>query len=194
MSDTSPISKEEAARVLKIGEPYLKLRTQLEKDLKKSGFIPASEPPCEEPYIQGNISDMSEKSLKDMYDKFLAFYDYLTDLITHQEVYLHTTKERSDTIYAAIFLEAMKDKALSNAEARKCFVQIHPAYMVAKHDYLYCKQYHAAQEERRRKISKSMDRLYRELMLRAQRDSPSEAFPAAERQHRVKNMFRPISG
>ena len=171
-------------------EPFKKLRDQLIDDLGKTGFSPQTSPPCSEPRLQDKVSRMTEHDLKDLYDEFLAYYDYLTDQITKWEVYLGTTKEMADTVHGAVLLNVHKDKALKNAELRKAAVAVHPAYLAARKDYLYVKQMHSAQDERRRRISKSMDRIYRELMLRTQDDS-NRSFET-QRHPGVKKMFRPV--
>ena len=178
--------------VLSIGDPFLELREQLEGALVKTGFNPAPNPPSKEPRVVGSLSDASDRELKNLYDSFLAFYDYLTDELTRCEVYLETTKERADTVHASIILEANKQKELTNAEARKSYVITHPAHIAAKKDYLYFKQLYSAQEQRRKKMSKSMDRLYRELMLRLNEDKYGGS--SSPPKQPVKNMFRPVSG
>jgi len=177
--------------ILSIGDPFLELREQLEGALINTGFNPASNPPSKEPRVTGSLSDASDRELKNLYDSFLAFYDYLTDELTRCEIYLETTKERADTVHASIVLEANKQNDLTNAEARKSFVLTHPAYIAAKKDYLYFKQLYSAQEQRRKKMSKSMDRLYRELMLRLNEEKYNS--PSGPPKPQIKNIFRPVS-
>ena len=171
-------------------EAFVKLKETLINDLGKTGFKPQSTPPSEEPRIRRKVSRMTAPELKDLYDEFLAYYDYLTDQITKWEIYLGTTKEMADTVHGAVLLEIHKDKDLKNAELRKAAVATHPAYLAARKDYLYVKQMHSAQDERRKRISKSMDRIYRELMLRTQ-DDAGRSFEAP-RHPAVKNMFKPV--
>ena len=101
---------------LSIGNPFLELREQLETALLNTGFSPKANPPSKEPKVVGSLSDASDKELKDLYDSFLAFYDYLTDELTRCEIYLETTKERADTVHASIVLEANTQKELTNSE------------------------------------------------------------------------------
>ena len=95
MSDStrSPSSGDDG--ILALGDTFLELRTRLEKDLRETGFNPETKPPFQEPRITFSLSDLSDKDLRDEYDRFLRFYDYLTDEITRCEVYLGTTKERA---------------------------------------------------------------------------------------------------
>ena len=169
---------------------FVKLKETLIADLSKTGFKPQVTPPCEEPRLREKVSRLTEHELKDMYDEFLSYYDYLTDQITKWEVYLGTTKEMADVVHGAVLLEVYENKILKNAELRKAAVVVHPAYLSARKDYLYVKQMHSAQDERRKRISKSMDRIYRELMLRTQ-DDTGRSFET-QRNSSVKNMFKPV--
>ena len=180
--------------IMALGDTFLELRTRLEKDLEKTGFSPEPSPPFKEPRIKNHLSESSDSELRNMYDDFLRFYDYLTDEITRCEVYLGTTKERANTIHAAISLEVAEQKQYTNAESRKNAVLVHPSYIVARKDFLYFNQLHAALEERRRKISKSIDRIYREITFRSvdHRGAPVRS-PGIEPKRQIKNMFRPVS-
>ena len=188
--------------ILNIGKPYLALREQLEKDLAKTGFDPRSSPPCKEPVIVGSLSDKTERDLRDLYDVFLSFYDYLTDEITRCEIYLGTTKERANTVFAAISLKILEDGQYSTVDARKHAASIHPAYLIARKDYLYFSQLHSALEERRRKMSKSMERIHREISFRMQdtrppsftfkRNETSFSQEEPKREAQMKNIFKPI--
>tara|TARA_Y100000310_G_scaffold321650_1_gene379594 strand:+ start:330 stop:956 length:627 start_codon:yes stop_codon:yes gene_type:complete len=185
-------------KILNIGEPYIALREQLKKDLERTGFNPKVSPPCKEPTIVGSLSDSTERELRDLYDVFLSFYDYLTDEITRCEIYLGTTKERANTVFSAISLEVLSNELYKNAESRKHAASVHPAYLIARKDYLYFSQLHSALEERRRKMSKSMERIHREISFRIQDVRPSTFTFEKEkstRQHKVhiKNMFKPIA-
>ena len=193
-SKRSPSNGDEG--ILALGDAFLELRTRLEKDLRETGFNPEAKPPFSEPKITSPLSESSDKELRDQYDKFLRFYDYLTDEITRCEVYLGTTKERANTISAAISLEVQEQKNYTNAEARKNAVLVHPAYIIARTDFLYFNQLHSALEERRRKISKSIDRVYREITFRMSdfKASPyNRSSPSNEPKKQVKNMFRAVT-
>lgn len=192
------VSAEDVKRILAIGKPFLELKDRLEKDLKATGFNPANNPPSVEPSLPAKLSVLTDDGLRDLYDDFLKYYDYLTDQITRCEVYLGTTKERAAAIYAAIKLEAAQDDRFKNAEARNSFVDVHPAYLAAMQDYLYFKQFHAAQEERRKKISKSIERVSRDLWGRSQDQKglePRTTFTRvhADNKQRIQNMYKPVS-
>jgi hypothetical protein len=145
--------------------------------------------------MKGNLSDRSEREIRDLYDTFLSFYDYLTDEITRCEIYLGTTKERANTVFSAISLDVLNNENYKNAEARKHAASVHPAYLVARKDYLYFSQLHSALEERRKKMSKSMERLHREISFRIQDTRPAfggRPQQAQEQEGLMKNIFKPI--
>ena len=110
--------------------------------------------------------------MKDLYDEFLAFYEYLTDNIVRCLGFVSVAKARMELKKAEALIAAKKDDSVTNAESRNGFVLTNPAYMAAQQDHIYFKTMLAMHEERRRKISKSMDRIGRELWLRTQ-DEPS---------------------
>jgi hypothetical protein len=189
-SQRNPSSGDEG--ILALGDAFLELRTRLEKDLRDTGFDPDTKPPFKEPRITFSLSELTDKDLRDQYDRFLRFYDYLTDEITRCEVYLGTTKARATTIFAAISLEVHEQKAYTNAETRKHAVLVHPSYLVAQKDFLYFNQLHSALEERRRKMSKSIDRIYREITFRMSDFKTPYAKSGPETKKQIKNMFRPV--
>lgn len=156
----------ETKQMLDMGQTFVDLGKKLAANLAATGFAPAKAPPFVEPHFPSVLSELSLDEVKNLYDRFISFYDYLTDQITNLELYLKTTEERADTVAAAITLEAATRKELSNAELRKAFVQTHGAYLVARSDHLYTRQMHGAQDERRKKISKSMSRLGQEIFVR----------------------------
>ena len=163
------VKEERAKEILAYGNEYLKLRDSMEADLRKSGFNPSTDPPCREPDISSGVSSLSPDTLRELYDSYLAYYDFISDDITRLEVYLRTTEKRASIVRAHIVLEsAQHKKELSNAELRNAWVEVHPSYQAALKDHLYFKQMHAAQEQRLRKMSKAMDKVYWELWSRDQ--------------------------
>ncbi|MBP72881.1 MAG: hypothetical protein CMA70_04775 [Euryarchaeota archaeon] len=169
---------------------FLDLKTQLEKELRSTGFNPTAEPPLkEEPEITASLSELPLRELKDLYDCYLVFYGYLTDQITRCLCFLEVTKARQALQYAEAMKRAHSDKSLTNADIRKASVETNVEYIKAKRDYLYFKQLLAAHEERRRKMSKSMDRVGRELWLRTQDRFPSSADIGSTSSY-VKHRYR----
>lgn len=161
--------KEDAEKVLSLGDDYLRLRDSMESDLRKTGFDPKVDPPCKEPSISRGVTGLAKDELMELYDSYLAYYDYISDEITRLEVYLRTTEKRASVIKAHLTLEASKrKKELSNAELRGAWVEVHPSYQSALQDHLYFKQMHDAQEQRLRKMSKAMDKVYWAMWARDQ--------------------------
>ena len=154
------------SRYLEISAPFEELQQRIETDLAKTGFEPKNTPPSAEPDLPDRLSTWTEVAVKDLYDKTLKFYGYLCDQITRYESYLSTTKRRLDVTTAVAIQEANEDKGLKNAEVRGAYVDDHPAVKSALYDYLYFNQMSSAQEERRKKLSKYIERIYRELALR----------------------------
>jgi hypothetical protein len=154
------------------------VRDKLEKSLGDTGFDPAPEPPSEEePKITTSIARMSEEDIGELYDDFLKYYNYLTDEITRCEVFLKTTQYKLKAMEAELKLHAnshSKSLGLSNVELRTAWVESHSLYLSCLHDYLYFKQLYAAQDQRRKKMSKSMDRIWRDLTLRRESYSPTK--------------------
>jgi aspartyl/asparaginyl-tRNA synthetase len=112
----------------------------------------------------------------------------LTDQITRCEVYLETTKKRVEIVKSELTLQSMNEPSLANAEARKAWVEAHEAHLVVLFDYLYFKQLYAAQEQRRKKMSKSMDRIYREIM---SRDVPNRGTYYGDNKPQFRQVRRP---
>lgn len=154
------------ARYKELATPFQKLQQKIDEDLAATGFSPQAEPPLEEPELPSRLSGKTSTELKNLYDDLLRFYGYLSDQTTRYEPFLVTTKKVLETLSAEARKEANSNSSLKNAEARKAYIETHSAVLSATADYLYFKQLNAAQEERKRKLSKYMDRVYRELALR----------------------------
>jgi len=167
---------------------FLKLRETIEHDLKETGFHPASAPPCREPSLGGPVADRSDRELKGLYDEFLAFYEYLTDNIVRCLGFVSVAKARVDLKKAEGLLAARKDDSLTNAELRSSYIMTEPGYLSAYRDYIYFKTMMSMHEERRKKISKTMDRLGRELWLRTQKE-PTHEFTKPEAK---SSRYKPV--
>ena len=138
---------------------FLALRDTLEEDLKRTGFNPDTNPPGREPRIRGSVAALKAPELKEMYDEFLAFYDYITAQIVTDIGFEVVSKARLEHVQASVTLKAHADSSLKNAEQRKTFVYNDPAYLGAKRDYTYFKGKLAMQQERRDKYKRAMDRI-----------------------------------
>jgi len=148
---------------------FLELRETLEKDLRATGFAPDREPPSEEPRLPAGLKDLPNEDLKELYDDFLAFFEYLSDQVAKASSYMSVSKARLEAVTATATLASAKDKKLTNADLRKAYVVT--ACLGAKRDYVYFKAKVDVHDARLRKISKSMDRIGRELWFRTQ-DEP----------------------
>lgn len=168
-------------------DPFFELKDTLDKDLSSQGFDPDKSPPGKEPRIRTKLSAKTSVQLRDLYDEFLGYYGYLTDVITRCVVFKDITKGRLVSEKARVTLAATKTATLKNAEARKAWVDCHPDVNAATCEYLYFKEMYEATEERRRKLSKSMDRIYRELLLREENSHASRSTPPS----RGSSRFRP---
>jgi hypothetical protein len=191
---------EEATEVYNKSDIFVALNEALNKKMKDIGFEPEEEPPGDiEKYDLANISEMEDKDLKVMYDKYLAHYAFLSDQITSTELYLGTAKERANTVKLELVKEVTRkgseaSRAYSNAEGRKAWVETHPAYLMATYEYLYFKQLHAAFEEMRRKTSKIMERVYREQMERNPTYSSGRQFDPTKRKPIKGPTFTKVRG
>lgn len=179
--------------LLEAGKVFLSLSDEIDEELTRTGFDPKGEPSGAEPKLPERISELTETQVKDLYDTFLSFYVYLSDRITNISVYLGVTQKAADVVEAQIVLEAGKNKEeLHNAELRKAHVIAHPALIHAQKDAVYFKQLKTAQEHRLKKISKSMDRLYRELMIRQPRWSAGDNKGGEQDRPRKRHAFKPV--
>lgn len=149
-------------------ELFIELRETLEGELQRTGFKQPSGPPMEEPEIPRRLRELRIDALVDLLDDFQSFYNYLSDEITRVLTFEGITKAQVDLQYALAKKEVSLDKNLTNEAARTMAVETDLTYLTAVRDHLYFKQSHAQLEERRRKISKSIERLYRELLYRDQ--------------------------
>jgi hypothetical protein len=145
---------------------FLILKSTIEKDLEETGFVLDEGPPSVEPKIRGGIDDLSMVQLKNLYDQFLSFYEYLSDEVTRFIGYVNITKARHDHVEASVLKRIYASGDFKNAESRKCELLTDPIYLGAQKDYLYCKTMLSTQRERRDKLLKSIERLGREFWLR----------------------------
>ena len=157
---------------------FLALKDTVEGELKRTGFDPVVRPPGPEPVLPARLGPMKTDAVLGPCDDFQGFYNYLTDEITRCLTFEEVAKARVTFTKATALKLALKDPDLTNDKMRTAEVDTDERYLESLVEYLYFKQMHEAQEERRRKISKSMDRLYRELNLRGQ-DTPRFA-PGSE--------------
>lgn len=183
------------AELLQTGDILLGISEEVKTELASTGFSPREDPPGAEPDLPDGVSRMNDTELKDLYDKFLQFYTYLSDKATSSTVYLGVTKSRMDVVEANLVMDAHTRKdELPNAEVRKAFVVAHAAMIASQKDYLFFKQLTDALERRLKKLSKSMDRLYRELMLRQPSTSGGGSYESRDvPKVPIRRAFKPIS-
>jgi len=156
-----------AEDMLAAGKVFTDLSNEVDQELINTGFAPANSPPGTEPHLPTNVSSLPLERVKALYDEFLEFYNYISDRITVGSVPLGLTKDAASVVEAEVVLLAHSKKSeYPNADLRKAFVTSHPALLAAQKDHAFFKQLLGAQNNRLKKLSKSMDRLYRELMIR----------------------------
>jgi len=160
-----------AGKNSKGGDLFLDLRETLEEDLRVTGFSPSKEPPGTEPIIPPGLSSKSNGFLKDLYDEFLSYYAYLTDQVAQDTCYSSVSKARLGLKSAEATKRVASDSKLTNSDQRKAAVETDPDVVGALRDYTYFKAKLAVQEDRKRKVSKCMDRIGRELWFRTQNES-----------------------
>lgn len=154
---------------------FLSLRGIIEKDLRTTGFNPDPEPPSKEPRFPRDLSKMRTPDIKELYDNYLSWYEYLTDQLAQDQAFLTVAKARLDTVWAEATRRVAKNKEATNADLRKAFIQTDLSYLGAVQDHTYFKAKLGVQVERREKVKRSMDRIGRELWFRTQDEQPVEA-------------------
>jgi hypothetical protein len=147
---------------------FMELRSSLEQELERTGYRSPDGPPFAEPEMPRRLRELTTDQTVDLLDDFQSFYNYLSDEITNVLTFEGAIKARVDLQYATVKMEVLQDKSLTNEASRSAAIETDPRYLSAMRDYLFFKQSHAQLEERRRKISKSLERLYRELIYRDQ--------------------------
>lgn len=159
-------------------DKYDQLRGMLEQDLANTGFNPEREPPGLEPRLPKGVSSLPQDQLRAHYDDYQAFYEFLTDQLIRILPHLETNRERAKTTLAAVRGEVLANTALTNKEARDSAIETDERVTGTRIRVVYLETLQAAQEERRKKMSKAMERLYRELMLRTDQHHPAPPAPA----------------
>lgn len=161
-----------------MADVFLELQELLEQEMARTGFDPPVNPPCKEPTLPTKLRLEKVADLTDLADSLQTFYNYLSDEITRCLTFEGPTKARMDMMFAEARRNAQNDKSLTNDKMREVEVELNPQYLEAVRDHLYFKQARASHEERRRKVSKSIDRVYRELLSRNPRfPIPSDSPP-----------------
>jgi hypothetical protein len=173
---------------------YDELGAMLENDLHTTGFSMKNSPPCEAPNVYGGLSKLDLSEIRDLYDRYLAYYDYITDQIAGLEIYRKTTEKRLERVHATLTLQASENRKLSNADLRKAWVVVHDTYQAAQQDHLYFKQMLSAQERRYRKLSKVKEDVSRELWSRTQGTTTGGRPDNTEeiKRYTNRNMFRKV--
>lgn len=149
---------------------YADLTTLLETDMRMLGFDATRQPPGEEPTLKKGADSLSLPDLKAAYDEYLAYYDFLTTQRIRFATKLLVCQARLDHAQAMATLQVARNKEVySNAELRDAAVRVEPAVVSASTEVLYLRGMRDSLEERRHSMTKTMDRLYREIMLRTDR-------------------------
>lgn len=148
-------------------DSFVELLDILEDDLEETGFSPGANPPSKEPVFPGSLTGKTVDDLKTLYDELLSFYGFLTDKIVMTSGHYVISKARLEQQFAEATKKVLQSK-LSNAEARKAYIETEEHYVAAKRDYTFLKATMTTLEERGDKIKRFMERLSRELWWRNQ--------------------------
>ncbi len=157
------------------GDLFTSLRGVIEADLRKTGFCPDTTIPSAEPRFPSNLSKLDTAKVKEIYDDYMSWYEYLTDQLSQDQAFLTVAKARLETVHAEATKRVAKNKEATNADLRKAHIQTDLEYLGALQDFTYFKAKEKVQSERRDKIKRSMDRIGRELWFRTQDEAPQEA-------------------
>jgi hypothetical protein len=123
-----------------------------------------------QPRFPENISALPEQALKDLYDRYLHYYDFLTDQLIFQEMSLGISLQNMKYVEAGEVLRVARE-----TEKRKTTQDVRDARVKDADCVQEAIRYHArvsgfvnAVSEKRAVISKIMERLYRELLMRGE--------------------------
>ena len=147
---------------------FNRVQQLIEQDLLDSGFNSSQNPPGKEPALPAQVGTMSLQELRDLYDAYLAFYEYLTNQLVQLIPKLAVVQEQLIYKEAKARLRIAKDKEFTNEALRDAAISIDDKVLDARLEVRTINGIKQAQEERRNKMSKTMERLYRELVLREQ--------------------------
>lgn len=156
-----------------MSDRFLELKDSIAAELQRTGFNPSPDPPCDEPQIPDKLVKLETEAVQALCDDFQRFYNFLCDEITRCLMFEEVARARMNAARADAKKRAASDKRLNNDKLRDAWTDSDEDYLDATRDYLFFSQIHEAQEERRRKMSKSLDRLYRELLSRG--NDPGQA-------------------
>lgn len=129
----------------------------IQEDLRNTGFVAPQAPPALEPLITRPISTMSAGECRVMYDECLAFSEYLTGVLVQLASFYRPAKHKLEVSRAKLKLEHTK---LAN-DLRDARVIVDTSDQAA--ELMYIATMMDAHEERRKKLSKIMERLWRQI-------------------------------
>lgn len=146
------------------------IKSRMDNELAKQGFAAEEPSPVgEPPKIKSHLTKKKSSQLRDMYDDLMAWYDYLDGEAIRNSTQLATAKKKLKIVDAELILYVNKFSdtlGLSNAEQRAAWVERHPLHIVVSKDILFFSEMAAANDSRKKKISKSMERIWREITAR----------------------------
>lgn len=142
-----------------------RVREALEYDLEASGFSQSTYR-GKEPEPPERLGALNLETLGDLYDTYLSFYCYTSNLLCRAVNYLGVTDAKVKIAKARALLSIAGNKSYSNAELRDAYVTLDPEVVQTTADYTYFRSSYDAQEERRRKLSKILERIFREMAFR----------------------------
>lgn len=148
-----------------MGQTYADVQDALEADLAAIGLT-LNTVQVEQPVFPENVQDLPERRVKELYDHYLCYYEFLTDQLIFREIGLGIAQENKKYVEAVELLNVTKAMGKSSQDLRDAAVLKSDAYQEASHHLAYLQGFTKGVGEKRSVVSKIMDRLYRELLLR----------------------------
>ena len=146
---------------------YAEAWEALEQDLAALGIAPKEER-TPQPDFPENASAMSDDQLKETYDQYLQFYDYLTDQLSSREIGLGFAAGNLKAVEADLTVAVAAENPKMSVDMRAAHVVRHPYYLEANQQHCTVVGSVKAFQAKMHSCSKIMDRLYRELLLRSE--------------------------
>ena len=146
---------------------YAAALDQLEQDHASIGLVPRDRL-IAEPQLPESISTLPPDQVKELYDQYLAYYDFLTEQLIFREIGLGVAGSNLRHVEAVVLLRVSALPGKSNKDVRDASVLVDLDYRDANEHFAIVSGYVKAVSEKRNVCSKIMDRLYRELMLRSE--------------------------
>ena len=118
---------------------YNELRQAVEEDLIALGLAA----PIEEKNLKNRrpsfpeaITKMTELELRDHYDLYLGFYEFLTTQLIRFKSSLNVEQHKAKKVKAAVVLEVSKDKSLTQADLKAATVELYSTLTDSENEFV----------------------------------------------------------